>query len=106
MKHLIPHDLARPLARKATRAALDGYRKQFPQFSPGGSWRDDDTAEVWFATPVGRIEGTITVKQNGIQLHLTKLPFAARVFRRQAVDIVETEVKAWIEKAKKGELGD
>ena len=106
MKHLIPHDLDRPLARRATRAALKGYREQFPQFSPGGDWRDDDTASVWFVTPVGRIEGTVTVKDRGIQLHLTSLPFAARVFRRQAVRIVETEVKAWIEKAKQGLLED
>ncbi len=106
MKHLIPHDLDRALARRATRAALDGYRAQFPQFSPGGSWRDDDTAEVWFKTPVGRIEGLVTVKDNGVHLHLTKLPFAARVFRRQAIQIIEDEVKAWIQKAKDGLLDD
>jgi hypothetical protein len=106
MKHLIPHDVDRALARLATRAALKGYRARFPQFSPGGSWRDDDTAEVWFQTPVGRIEGLVTIKDNGVQLHLTKLPFAARVFRRQAIKIVEDEVKVWIDKAKKGLLTD
>ncbi len=106
MKHQIPHDLTPDLARRATRAALEGYRKQFPQFSPGGKWLDDDNAEVWFVTPVGRIEGTIAVQSRAVQLHLTKLPFAARVFRKQAIKIVEDEVKAWIQKAKEGKLPD
>jgi len=104
MKHKIPHDLDIGLARRATRAALEGYRKQFPQFSPGGTWTDDDNASVWFVTPVGRIEGTITVMAKAVQLHLTKLPWAARPFRRQAVKIVEDEVNHWIKKAKNGKL--
>lgn len=106
MKHKIPHDLDMDLARRATRAALEGYRKQFPQFSPGGSWRDDDNADVWFQTPLGRLEGTITVLSSAVQLHLTKMPWSVRPFRRQAVKIVEDEVKAWIQKAKEGTLDD
>ena len=106
MKHKIPHDLARDLARRATRAALEGYKAQFPQFQPGGRWTDDDTAEVWFVTPVGRIEGTVSVLAQAVQLHLTKIPWAARPFRRQAAKIVEDEVQMWIQKAKDGELPD
>ena len=104
MKHLIPHDIDQSLARSATRCALQSYQDQFPQFSPGGCWRDEDTADVWFQTPLGRIEGTITVKRRGVQLHLTKVPFAARMFRKQAIQIVEGEVKQWIEKARSGLL--
>lgn len=104
MKHKIPHDLSLELARKVTRAALESYRNQFPQFSPGGTWRDDDHADVWFVTPLGRLEGTVTVLAGAIQLHLTTVPWAVRPFRSQAVKIVEEEVKAWIQKAKNGAL--
>ncbi len=104
MKHRITHDLSIDLARRATRAALDAYKSSFPQFSPGGDWTTEDRAEVWFVTPVGRIEGAITVEASAILLALDKLPWAARPFRRQAVRIIEDEVKAWIEKAKVGEL--
>ena len=104
MKHRIAHDLSLDLARRATRAALDAYRENFPQFSPGGNWVNDDQADVWFVTPVGRIEGSITVESSNVLLTLDKLPWAARPFRRQAIRIVEDEVKAWIQKAKDGEL--
>jgi len=104
MKHRIAHDLSLDLARRATRAALDAYKSSFPQFSPGGRWTSDDRAEVWFVTPVGRIEGAVTVETSAVLLALDKLPWAARPFRRQAVRIVEDEVKLWIDKAKKGEL--
>jgi len=106
MKHKIPHDLELGLVRRATRAALEGYRAQFPQFSPGGSWRDDDNADVWFQTPLGRLEGTVTVTAQAVQLHLTKMPWAVRPFRRQAIKIVEDEVKVWIQRAKAGELDE
>ena len=104
MKHRIAHDLSLDLARRATRAALDAYKESFPKFSPGGRWTSDDSAEVWFVTPVGRIEGVVTVEATAVLLTLGKLPWAARPFRRQAVRIVEDEVKAWILKAKNGEL--
>jgi len=104
MKHRITHDLSIDLARRATRAALNAYKASFPQFSPGDSWITEDRAEVWFVTPVGRIEGAITVDDKAVLLALDKLPWAARPFRRQAVRIIEDEVKAWIEKARNGEL--
>ncbi len=104
MKHRIPHDLDHATARKATRAALDGYRAAFPQFSPGGKWTTEDAADVWFVTPLGRIEGKIEVQSSAVVLEIDKLPWAARPFQSQAVRIVEDEVKAWIQKAKAGKL--
>ena len=106
MKHRIPHDLSLELCRRATRAALDAYKTSFPKFSPGGKWTSDDRAEVWFVTPVGRIEGSVTVEGAAVLLTIDKLPWAARPFRRQAVKIIEDEVKTWIQKAKNGELDD
>lgn len=104
MKHRIPHDLTPALAQKATRKALEAYRDEFPQFQPGGRWSTDDHATIWFVTPVGRIEGDVRVLAKHVELHITKIPFVARAFKSQAIRIVETEVKAWIKRAKNGEL--
>ena len=61
---------------------------------------------MWFVTPVGRIEGSVTVEGAAVLLTIDKLPWAARPFRRQAVKIIDDEVKSWIVKAKNGQLDD
>ena len=40
---------------------------------------------------------------NAIELDLD-VPFLLRPFKSQALGVIETEIKAWIAKAKKGEV--
>jgi hypothetical protein len=104
MKHRIAHNLPLPLAQKATRAALEAYRQQFPQFKPGGEWLDAGRAKVWFQTPAGRLDGAVNVVKDAVELELD-VPFLLRPFKGQAISIIENEVNIWIEKARRGELG-
>mgnify|MGYP002634347825 CR=1 FL=1 len=104
MKHRIPHNLEHGLARKVARQALQTYQAQFSQFKPGGDWQDDDTARLWFSPPGGRIEGWIRVTGQDIEIEIDKVPFLFRAFRGKAIDVIEVEVKEWIEKARRGQL--
>ena len=103
MKHKIPHDLDHSLARLATRRALDAYRERFPELRPDGEWLDDDRARIWFSPPGRRLEGRVHVQAHAIELELD-VPLLFRPFRKKAISIIEAEVRAWIDRAKAGEL--
>lgn len=105
VKHRIPHDLDIDLARKATHKALVTYRDQFPEFKPTGRWLDDDHATLEFHPPGATMRGSVRVGEGVVELEL-EVPFLFRPFRKQALRVIEAEVKEWIEKAKAGELDD
>lgn len=104
MKHRIPHDLSHELARKVVRKALETYKAQFPEYKPDGTWRDDDNVRLWFSPPGGRIEGSLQVSGTSVDLELDKVPFLFRPFKKKAIQVIEGEVKEWIERARRGEL--
>lgn len=103
MQHRIPHGLAHDLARRATRAALESYRQRFAAYEPGGEWRTEDLAIVWFKVAGTRLEGTIEVADQAILLEL-EVPLVFRPIRKLALEVIEREVRAWIERARVGEL--
>ncbi len=104
MKHAIPHDLDHETARKATRAALESYARDFAEYEPRGEWTDDDRATVAFTVMGKTIEGQVRVTEAAVELELSKVPFLFRPFRAQATEVIEGEIRGWIEKARKGEL--
>lgn len=104
MKHLIRHGLTHELAREATRRALDSYRQRFAAFSPEAEWVGDDHARVAFSAAGRRLEGSIEVGPEAIELELD-VPFIFRLLHDRAVAIVEDEVRRWIERARAGPLG-
>ncbi len=103
--HRIPHDLPRKLARVATRSALEAYRKRYPQVAPGGKWIDDDQVRIWFDIAGKRLEGGIRVTDDAILLDLD-FPLVFRPFRKQAIEVIEREVKWWIDRAHAGQLDE
>lgn len=103
MKHQIPHDLDRALARRATRAALDSYRVRFAAHSPFGRWTSLDRAEVGFVAAGQKLTGTVEVGDRFVELELD-VPLVFRPFRKLAIDAIEREVVGWIERARAGEL--
>ena len=104
MKHAIPHDLDHDLARRATRAALDSYAKDFAEYQPEGEWLDDDRATVRFTVMGRTISGRVQVTGADVQLELNSVPFIFRPFRKQAIEVIENEIRGWIQKARDGEL--
>jgi len=105
LKHSITHDLPHELACKATRLALDSYRDNFSQYSPTGKWLNDETAELSFTVMGNTLRGRVDMRPGAIDLDL-KVPFMWRIFKKQAIKVIEGEIRTWIAKAKAGELDD
>ena len=103
MKHSIPHDLGAELGVKATKAALESYRDKFSKYDPRASWTTDRKAEIRFKVKLVTLEGSVEVSDNRVELEL-EVPLMFRVFKDRAMKLIESEVRAWIEKARAGEL--
>ncbi|MFN7143279.1 MAG: polyhydroxyalkanoic acid system family protein [Myxococcota bacterium] len=103
MVHRIRHGLPHALARDATHRALESYRERFQEFSPEGEWLDADHARVAFHALGRTLEGAVRVDSENIELELD-VPFLFRPFQKKAIDVIDGEVRAWIEKAKQSQL--
>jgi hypothetical protein len=104
MRHEVTHGLGLELAKKVVRAATESYAVRFAKYSPKTSWVSETKANVSFSVPGGDLSGSLEVKSDVVIFELD-IPFLLRPFKGRAIDIVEGEIKIWIEKAKKGELG-
>lgn len=104
MQHRISHDLDLATARRATREALESYRKDFQEYSPTGEWLDDDNATVQFTVMGKTLRGAVSVAQDAVTLELKDIPFMFRPFRSAAIKVIDEEIRAWLDKAKAGKL--
>ena len=105
LKHSVRHDLELGLAIKAVTVALDSYAQQFSQYSPRVTWVRDNSASISFRVKNVSLEGTVEVNPKEILIDL-KVPFVLRVFKGKAIEIIEREIKVWLDKAHVGELDD
>ena len=103
MKHSVPHDLDPALARRATEKAFEAYAERFASYSPTATWSSDRRCEVGFTVKGFSLKGAIEIEPTEILMDLD-VPFLFRVFKGQALDIIEREVRTWIEKARRGEV--
>jgi len=103
MKHTIRHDLGVELATKAAKAAFESYRQKFGKYDPQARWHSDHHAEVTFKVKLVRLDGQIEIYDDRIDMDLD-VPLMFRVFKEKALSAIEGEVRAWIDKAKAGEL--
>jgi hypothetical protein len=103
MVHRIPHGLSHALAREAARHALESYRERFASFSPEGEWSDPDHARVSFQALGKRLDGAVRVDPEAVELELD-VPLLMRPFQSKAMDVIEGEVRRWIELAREGKL--
>lgn len=103
MKHSVPHDLELSQARTVTDHALEAYRAKFAEYHPDVRWLDDNHAEVEFKAKGVKVKGKFDLKPDRIEVDM-QVPMLLKVFQKKAIDVVEREIKKWIEKAKKGEL--
>lgn len=103
MEHKVKHALGRPLAKKATDAALKAYAAQFAEYDPRTTWTDEDHARVSFNVKGLTLKGAIGVHEHEISLDLD-VPFLLRPFKAKALEVIEREITKWVEKARRGEL--
>ncbi len=103
MEHLVAHDLGRDLAKRATIAAFDAYSKKYSEYEPKMSWSSDYAANASFKVKGINLKGTFDVREKEVALDLD-VPLLLRPFRSKALEVIEREIRVWIERAKKGEL--
>jgi hypothetical protein len=103
MKHSVPHDLPLDLAKKAADRALGEYRAKFPDFDPQVAWTGERTAEVTFKAMGSILKGTFEILDDKIEMDMD-VPLLMRPFKSKAMEVVEEKIRAWIERAKNGEL--
>lgn len=101
MKHEIAHDLGQAKAREITDKALEAYRARFSEYSPTLNWKGDKVAEIGCAIKGMKIGGTVEISERAITLDID-VPFLLRPFKGMAVDVIEGEIRKWIEQAKSG----
>ena len=103
MKHEIRHDLDVALAKEATTRAFEAYQQRFAGYHPTMRWIGERDARIEFNVKGMKLQGTIGIQPKLIELDL-EVPFLFRVFKSKAIDVIDREVKIWLEKAKRGEL--
>lgn len=103
MKHRVSHDLELALARRVARKALEGYIERFAKYQPSLTWQGEDRAELAFSVLGTSVTGVAELSEGAIDIEFN-VPLLLVPFRAKAIEVVEREIRAWIERARRGEL--
>jgi len=103
MKHTIEHDLSLSTAKKVTDRAFAEYGTRYPDYEPKLTWIDDRSADVSLNAKGVHLGGKMEIDEKSISLDLD-VPFLFRPFKSKAIEVIDREVKVWIEKARAGEI--
>jgi hypothetical protein len=103
MKHTIEHDLEIPVARRVTDRAFDEYKSRYPAYEPSLRWVDERRADVSFNAKGIQLRGSMALAEHAIELDLN-VPLLLRPFQKKAVEVIDREVRRWMDKARAGEL--
>ena len=103
MKHLVTHDLDADLAKRATEKAIESYSERFAKYEPTVNWSSDAKAHLRFKVKGFSIKGEIELRPGVIDIDMD-VPFALRLFKKQAIQVVEKSIRKWIDRAKAGEV--
>ncbi len=102
MKHAIPHNLTPEVARGALERAFASYREKYAEYNPTMTWEHDKRAAIGFKVKGVSLDGAIELHPTKMDVELD-VPFLFKPFQKKAIEIVEREVRVWIDKAEKGE---
>lgn len=103
MKHEIHHGLEPDLAKKAIDKAMEAYSARFADYNPTFRWATEQKGELGFKAKGVSVKGEIEIAGPKILVDL-EVPFLLRVFKGKAMEVIDREVKQWVEKARRGEL--
>jgi hypothetical protein len=104
VKGSIKHDLTPEQLRSAVRKFAEVYVQRFAEYNATAAWLSDDKVEVRFKVKGVSLAGQLELMPNEIGLDM-KVPLPFQLFRSKALRTIEDEVKPWLERAKRGELG-
>lgn len=103
MKHVVKHDLDDATAKTVAVKAMESYTVKLKKYEPEVDWTSDTRAQVRFAVSGFKLSGQIELEPKKILLDLS-VPLPLRLFKKQAIEIIDREIRTWIDKAKQGEL--
>lgn len=103
MKHKIRHGLEHDLARRVTHKAFESYQQRYARFDPQADWVTEDRADVSFSVKGVSLEGSLEITDEDVVVDLD-VPFVFKPFRKKAVGVIESEIRDWIDKAKRGDI--
>ena len=103
MKQEIEHGLDAATAKKVTDRAFAEYKARFPSYDPTLTWTSDRDAKIGFSAKGVKLNGAVTLRDKAIDVEL-EVPFLLRVFQKKALEVIDREVRTWVERAKNGEL--
>jgi hypothetical protein len=103
MEHRIEHDLSPELARKAVTRAVESYSQRFEKYDPSVKWQGEDQVEIGFTAKGIKLAGKLRLEPKAVVVDMD-VPLLLRPFRAKAMEVIEGQVKAWVEKAKTGEI--
>ena len=103
MKHTIDTGLDRALSRTAIDRAMGAYKERFAAYSPRFEWTSDDRGEFGFEAKGVKLSGHIVVLDRKIDVDM-QVPFLFKVFQGKAMEVIEEQVRVWVDKAKRGEI--
>jgi hypothetical protein len=104
VKHTIQTGLDLVRSKVVIGKAMDAYKARFAEYNPRFDWTSDTRGEFGFKAKGVALGGTIVVHDHKVDVDM-EVPFLFRIFQGKAMEVIEDEVKNWVEKAKKGELG-
>jgi hypothetical protein len=98
VKHRIEHTLGRERAKELADQAWAHYRTRHSRFSPEAQWDEPYRARITFHALGAKLEGFATFEEQAVVIDF-KVPLLLKPFEKQAVQLVETEVRTWLDKA-------
>jgi Putative polyhydroxyalkanoic acid system protein (PHA_gran_rgn) len=103
MKQVIQHELDTAMAKRVADHAFADYQQRYPDYQPTLRWVSDQRADIAFNAKGVKLGGSLTLAPKSIALELD-VPFLFRPFQKKALDVIEREVRIWLDKARAGEL--
>ncbi len=97
MKHRVEHNLDLPTARKVADSAWDSYENRYARYNPQLTWKDQYTADFSFNVKGVALSGQLLLEPSAIAIAL-QVPLMFRLFQKQAIEVIEKEIRYWIEK--------
>lgn len=103
MKHSVPHSLGIEVAKQAAENALAAYSERFSDYNPTVTWPTETNAQVSFKIKTLVLSGQFETLPEEISIEM-EVPLMLRPFRAKALEVVEREIRQWLDKAAAGSL--
>ena len=103
MKESFAHNIGQEKAKVAASAALESYKKKFPEYQPSFRWASNNRADFSFKVKMSELSGYLNVGDTSIDIDLD-VPFYLRMFKKQAMSVIAEQIAFWIKEAKEGRI--